>query len=127
MPSLKLLLTITGGLGFVFGLGFLALPELTVAPFGAVLDPAGALMARLYGAMHLGLGLINWLARDLGDARGRRAIAAGNAVYFGLAAVVTAGGTVLGTVNALILINAAVFGLLALAFARHVMRSDAGA
>lgn len=125
MPSLKLLLTITGALGFVFGLGFLALPELTVAPFGAVLDPAGALMARLYGAMHLGLGLINWLARDLIEPGGRRAVAAGNVVYFALATIVAAGAAMLGTANALILVNAAVFGLLALGFARHVVRSEA--
>lgn len=124
MPSLKLLLTITAALAFVFGLGFLVLPELTVAPFGAVLDPAGALVARLYGAMHIGLGLINWLARDLVEAAGRRAVAAGDLVYFALAAVVAATGVLLGAANALILINTAVFGLLALAFARHVIRSD---
>ena len=125
MPSLKLLLTITAPLAFVFGPGFLVLPELTVAPFGAVLDPAGALVARLYGAMHMGLALINWLARDLVEAAGRRAVAAGNLVYFALAAVVAATGVLLGAANALILINTAVFGLLALAFARHVIRSDA--
>lgn len=124
MPSLKLLLTITGALGFVFGLGFLALPELTVAPFGAALDPAGALMARLYGAMHLGFGLIDWLARDLVEPEGRRAVAAGNVAYFALAAVVAVGAAMLGTANALILVNAVAFGLLALGFARHVIRSE---
>jgi hypothetical protein len=127
MPSLKLLLTITAALALAFGLGFLALPELTVAPFGVALDPAGALMARLYGAMHLGLGLINWLARDLVEAPGRRAVAAGNLVYFALAALVAAGAAMLGTTNALILGNAVVFGLLALAFAPHAVRSDARA
>lgn len=127
MPSLKLLLTITAALALAFGLSFLALPELTVAPFGVVLDPAGALMARLYGAMHLGLGLINWLARDLVEDPGRRAVAAGNLLYFALAAVVAAGAAVLGTANALILVNSAVFGLLALAFARHAVGSHARA
>jgi hypothetical protein len=127
VPSLKLLLTITAALAFVFGLGFVALPRLTVAPFGVVLDPAGDLMARFYGAMHLGLGLINWLARDLVEPRGRRAIATGNLVYFALAALVAAGAAMLGTANALILVNAAVFGLLAIAFAPHAVRFDARA
>jgi hypothetical protein len=125
MPSLKLLLTITAAIAIAFGLAFLALPDVTVAPFGAALDPAGTLMARLYGAMHLGLGLIDWLARDLVEPAGRRAVAAGNVVYFALAAVVSAAAVVLGTTNALMLVNAAGFGLLALAFSRHVIRSGA--
>ena len=123
MPTLKLLLTITAAIAIVFGLWFLTLPEVTVAPFGTALDPAGALIARLYGAMHVGLGLIDWLGRDLREAAARRAVAAGNAAYFALAAVVSVAAVALGTTNALMLLNAAAFALLGLAFARHVVRS----
>jgi hypothetical protein len=126
ITRLSSLLAISAVLGAVFGLGFLVLPDLTVAPFGAALDPVGVLMTRLYGAMHLGLASINWLGRDLVDATARRAIATGNLVYFALAATLAAGAFFVGLTNAVILGNAAVFALLALAFARYASTADAG-
>ncbi|MGH2451623.1 MAG: hypothetical protein ACRDGE_10220 [Candidatus Limnocylindria bacterium] len=122
--SYPLLLTIAAALLFAFGAGFLLLPDLTVAPFGAALDPAGGLIARLYGAMHLGLGAIDWLARDVADVRVRRTIATGHLVYFAIGAAVATGGFVAGLANALILANAAAFLVLALAFGRYVVARD---
>jgi hypothetical protein len=123
--SLKSLLTIAAAGAVIFGLGFLLLPEFTVAPFGAALDPVGALMTRFYGAMHLALGAIDWLGRDLVDVRARRAIAVGNLVYFALVAILATGAFFVGLTNALILGNAAFFAVLALAFARYVLMAEA--
>jgi hypothetical protein len=126
VTSLRSLLTISAALAFIFGLGFLLLPALTVGLFAVSLDPVGALMTRLYGAMHLALGAIDWLGRDLVEAPARRAIATGNLVYFALAAILAAGAFFVGLASALILGNAAVFALLALAFARSSATADAG-
>lgn len=125
ITGLTWLLTISAALGFIFGVGFLLLPDLIVAPFGASLDGVGALMTRLYGAMHLALGAIDWLGRDLTDVRARRAIAIGNLVYFVPAAILAAGAAFVGVANAVILGNAVVFTLLALAFARYVATAGA--
>ena len=124
MPNLRVSLTIAAVGALVFGLGFLLVPDLVLAPFGVVLDPVGGLMTRMYGAMHLGFGLIAWLSRDLDHARSRRALAVGNLVYFALAAVMSAGGLVAGVANSLILVNAVAFAALAVAFLPHAVRAE---
>jgi hypothetical protein len=117
-------LTVAAVAAFVAGVGFLVVPDLTLAPFGAVVDPTGVLMT-LYGAMHLGLGTIDWLARDVDGEQTRRALAAGNLLYFTLAAVLTASGLVAGLASLPILALTALFAGLAIAFLRSAVVPEA--
>jgi hypothetical protein len=130
MPTVlttRTLFIATSVLGLVFGLGFLLVPHLLIGLFGTTVNDGGEVSARLYGKALLALATIAWLGRDLrGD--GARAIAGGALVNFVLAAVISVWSFAAGITNALALVNAAAFAVLAFAFALLLFRrSDAGA
>ncbi len=47
-----------------FGVGLAVVPVELMALYGMMLDPAGAMMARMVGALLIGVGLICWLDRS---------------------------------------------------------------
>jgi hypothetical protein len=74
----------------VFGGVGLVLPGTLAAAFGVELDPLSTALARLACAAYVGYDVLAWLARDLRDPEARRAVAATNAISWGLGAVVAA-------------------------------------
>ena len=62
---MKLFLSISAGLAWLFGLASLFSPALLYAPLGIVMTPAIATIAQAQGASLIGLGCINWFARNL--------------------------------------------------------------
>lgn len=48
----------------VFGIGFAIIPSVTGSVYEITLDADGLIMARFFGAVFLGIGLILWLFKD---------------------------------------------------------------
>lgn len=110
------LFVVAAVLGVLFGIGFLAVPDVVVGLYGGRLDETGALMARLYGKALISLGVISWLVRDAGDQLAGRAVATGAVVNFTAGSILSAFAFVTGISNVLGLGNAAAFAVLAIAF-----------
>ena len=97
--TLKTFFAIIAVLALVHGVGFVLAPEQVAASYGMATSASTVLMARLFGAALVGLGLIFWFARDGSEATRGVLIPTiiGNAV--GLIVVVM--GTLAGTLNSM--------------------------
>ena len=62
--TIKTFFTIIAVLALVHGVGFVLVPEQVAASYGMATSASTVLMARLFGAALVGLGLIFWFARD---------------------------------------------------------------
>lgn len=78
--KLNTFLTIAALLAIVFGLSFLFVPAATLAPYGVTTDPTGIYMARYFGAALIQVGLVIFLARNVGDRTAQRAIVLGSLI-----------------------------------------------
>jgi hypothetical protein len=74
---MRLFLACTAILSWVFGAALLLAPEAFYAPIGISMTPMHAVIAEAHGATVVGLGLVNWLARDAAPET-CRAVLAGN-------------------------------------------------
>jgi hypothetical protein len=80
---------IGGVAAIVFGLGLLVFPTTMLANFGLGISAGAKVLSRDVGATLIGLGVINWMARNAtGDAL--RALLVGNVVIQALELVVNA-------------------------------------
>jgi hypothetical protein len=123
---LSTLLIIVAAAALVFGLGFLLLPEQSLALFGITLDASGTLFARLVGAALIGYAAVYWLARNAGDSEARRAIVVGGFVWHTLGFVVFLLAQLAGLANALGWLNVGLLLLFALGFGYFLMPNAAG-
>jgi hypothetical protein len=64
--KLSLFLIIKAVISLVFGIGFALIPAQLASLYGFPLDAGGVFMARLVGALLIGVGLICWLCRAAG-------------------------------------------------------------
>jgi len=62
--KLSLFLAIKAVISLFFGVLLAIIPAQLMAIYGSTLDPSGVLMARLVGALLIGIGLICWLSRN---------------------------------------------------------------
>ncbi len=76
---MKLFLSLAAILAWLFGAGLLLAPAGFYAPLGITMTPLLATVAQAHGATLLGLGVINWLARNA-EREGLKAVLAGNLV-----------------------------------------------
>ena len=76
---MKLFLGISAVLAWLIGLMLLLAPGQFYAPVGVVLTPMLATVAQAHGATLVGLGTVNWLARQA-EGRGLIAVLVGNIV-----------------------------------------------
>ncbi|HKW17182.1 MAG TPA: hypothetical protein VJO35_06725 [Terriglobales bacterium] len=74
---MRIFLAIAAILAWIFGLGQLLAPARFYAPMGIELTPMLATMVQSYGATMIGLGVINWCAREA-QGRGLFAVLLGN-------------------------------------------------
>jgi hypothetical protein len=85
-----------GGIAaFVFGLALLVFPTSTLAGFGLAVSPEARVLSRDVGATLIGLGVINWMARDA-TGSALRALLVGNVVVQALEFLINAYEIVVG-------------------------------
>jgi hypothetical protein len=89
-------MTVGAIISILFGLAFLVLPTRFTSFYNIELNAGGDLIGRLFGAALIGLGLINWLGRDLKDVQAKRALLTGNAVGTGLGSIIALIGQLMG-------------------------------
>jgi len=115
----KNFLTLASVLGLAFGLGFVLFPAPLTNMYNVTLDASGLFIGQLFGASLLGLGLLNWFARDFSDKSAQQGITLANLVSDAIAfifSVIAQTGGVPG-VNALGWSTVAIYLILALGFA----------
>jgi len=111
------LLVVAAVISAVFGVAFLVASGPLLALYGVTLDKAGTLVAQLFGALLIGLAVLNWFARNVTDPAARQAVVFGNLTGDVVGFVVILIGQLAGITNALGWSSVAIYLLLALAFA----------
>jgi hypothetical protein len=98
--TIKTFFTIIAVLALVHGAGFALIPEQVAASYGMATSASTLLMARLFGAALLGLGLIFWFARD-GSSESVRSVFIATIVGNTVGLIVVVAGTTAGTLNSM--------------------------
>ena len=98
--TVKTFFAIIAVLALVHGVGFVLVPEQVAASYGMATSAATLLMARLFGAALVGLGLIFWFARD-GSSKFMRSVFIATIVGDAVGLIVVVMGTAAGTLNAM--------------------------
>ena len=93
---IRWLLIVAAVLAWLFALMLLFSTQAFEAPVGIDVTDKVATIAQAQGAILLGLGVINWLARDLTDVRALRAVLGGNLVVQVASLIVAARAVALG-------------------------------
>src|SRR5438046_7332564 len=88
--SPRLALMIGAVAAFIFGLALTVVPATMLAGFGLAVPDAAVVLSRDVGVTLIGLGVINWMARNA-TGQALRAILVGNVVVPALELVVNAG------------------------------------
>jgi hypothetical protein len=104
-------------IGAIFGVAVLVASGPLLAVYGITLDKAGTLVAQLFGALLIGLAVLNWFARGVTDPEARNAVVLGNLAGDVVGFVVILIGQLAGIANALGWANVAIYLLLAMGFA----------
>ena len=84
----------------IFGVGFLLAPDFTLAPMGAVLNPAGAMVARILGAALTFMALIFFWVRSAPSSDAKTAVLRAAFIYYVVSAVPIIYGITSGLANA---------------------------
>jgi hypothetical protein len=111
----SLLITIGAVLSLIFGLIFLFLPVPLMAIYGISLDATGEWLSRLVGAAWLGIGVLNWLAKNENDGS-MKAILWADLIFTGAGLLVTLLAHLSGVGNSLLWVTILVYLLLTLGF-----------
>lgn len=111
------LLVVAAVISAVFGVAFVVASGPLVALYGVTLDKGGTLVAQLFGALLIGLAVLNWFARNVTDPEARQAVVFGNLTGDVVGFVVILIGQLAGIANALGWSSVAIYLLLALGFA----------
>jgi hypothetical protein len=115
--KLSTLLVVAAVIGAAFGVAFAVASGPLLSVYGITLDKAGTLVAQLFGALLIGLAVLNWFARNVTDPEARQAIVYGNLVGDVIGFVVILIGQLAGIANAVGWSSVAIYLLLALGFA----------
>jgi hypothetical protein len=112
-------------LALLFGLGFALLTEQVLSIYGVKTDVAGVLAARLFGTTLIGLGVLQWYARNAEDSEARRAIVLALFVLDALGFVVVLLAQLAGTLNGLGWVNVAIYLVLTLGYGYFLLPGSA--
>lgn len=115
--KLSNLLMVAAIIAAVFGVGFVVASGPLLSTYGITLDKAGTLVAQLFGALLIGMAVLNWFARNVTDPAARQAVVLGNLSGDIVGFVVILLGQLAGIANGLGWSNVAIYLLLALGFA----------
>jgi hypothetical protein len=111
------LLMVAAVIGAIYGVAFVVASGPLLSIYGITLDKAGTLIAQLFGALLIGVAVLNWYARNVTDPEARQAVVFGNLSGDVVGFVVILLGQLAGIANALGWLNVAIYLLLALGFA----------
>jgi hypothetical protein len=114
---LSSVLVVAAIIGAAFGVAFVVASGPLLSVYGITLDKAGTLVAQLFGALLIGLAVLNWFARNVTDPDARQAVVYGNLVGDVIGFVVILIGQLGGIANAVGWSSVAIYLLLALGFA----------
>jgi hypothetical protein len=98
--TIKGFFTIIAVLALVHGVGFVLLPEQVAASYGMATSASTVLMARLFGAALVGLGLIFWFSPD-GSSESVRSVFIATIIGNTIGLIVVVLGTTAGTLNSM--------------------------
>ena len=115
--KLSNLLMVAAVIAAVFGVAFVVASGPLLSIYGITLDKAGTLVAQLFGALLIGMAVLNWFARNVTDPAARQAVVLGNLSGDIVGFVVILLGQLAGIANGLGWSNVAIYLLLALGFA----------
>jgi hypothetical protein len=115
--KLNNLLVVAAVVAAVFGVAFVVASGPLLAIYGITLDKAGTLVAQLFGALLIGLAVLNWFARSVTDPDARQAVVLGNLTGDVVGFVVIRIGQLAGIANTLGGVNVAIYLVLGLGFA----------
>jgi hypothetical protein len=115
------LFVVASVIALIFGLSFVLLTEQVMSMYGVKTDAGGMLAARLFGTALVGIGVVQWLARNAEESEARRAIVLGLFVLDALGFVVVLLAQFAGTVNGLGWINVVIYLLLTLGYGYFLM------
>jgi len=108
MP-LRTVLVINALIALIFAIAFLAAPAQLLNAYGVVLPAGGILLARLFGAALVQIGLLAWGARRLADAATLRIIVLAYFLGSAVALVCMVLGQLAGVVNSLGWLSVAIY------------------
>jgi hypothetical protein len=111
------LLVVAAIIGAAFGVAFVVASGPLLSVYGITLDKAGTLVAQLFGALLIGLAVLNWFARSVTDPDARQAVVLGNLTGDVVGFVVILIGQLAGIANTLGWVNVAIYLVLGLGFA----------
>jgi hypothetical protein len=126
LPGRRWLLIISGALAWLFGIMLIFNTRAFEAPVGIDVTDKVATIAQAQGAILLGLGVINWMARSLTDPRGLAAILAGNLVVQLASLAVAARATLLGIFPVQAAPALVIHTILGAAFAWYLVKTRRG-
>ena len=106
----------------LLGLGFLVVPGRILDQFGVDEYAATKLISQFFGTALLGLGLLLWFARDVGDANLQKGMAIALLVGAAASLVITVFGTTSGVLRSNWWIAMIVYAILGLAYAYLVFQ-----
>jgi hypothetical protein len=110
--SARLLLTINAVIAILFGLGFVFIPNTIGALYGVPPEAHATLSDQFFGSALLPIGVVNWLAKDLRDWQGVRAVLIANAVGSVFGGGVNLLGTFSGLLNGMAWTSTLIYALL---------------
>jgi hypothetical protein len=108
----SLILSVAAVIATLFGVVFLLAPVQMMSLYGVTLDESGWWIARYLGGAFIGIGLINWSARNSQDSQAFRAIVLGGFVISVLGLVVALWEGFAGQANALRWTTVVVYAIL---------------
>ena len=109
-------MAIAAVIAFLFGLGFLLLPEQVLASYGVTLETAGQWVARYLGSAFIGISVLTWLARNAEQGEALRAIVLGDFVLSATGLVVAILDGIYGPGNALLWSTVVIYLFLTVGF-----------
>jgi DMSO reductase anchor subunit len=114
--KLKTLMIINTIVAIVFGLSFIIIPTQVYSLYDITADEQLIYMARLFGTVLIGFGILTWMARNATDSDARKAIVLALFIADSIGFVVALLGQLSNVVNALGWSTVAIYLLLALGF-----------
>jgi hypothetical protein len=115
LMNTRTVLTAAAVVALVFALGLLLMPTFMGTLYGLGASPVQELIARFFGATLLGVGLINWFAKDM-DYATLRPVILGNLIGNAVGLIVALMGTLGGVMNSVGWLSIAIYLLFTLAF-----------